>query len=90
MTDHGEERLVKRQGVGKKTASKITEQAREHGIKREDTKGQLRRYLDSRFYNNIKSMIVVYSGNVYIFKNKNGPLITMYSLPGNLKHRKLS
>ena len=88
MTRHGQQRTAKRAGVGKKASAKLVERARAEGIDRNDLSGNIRRYLDRQFHGHFSHHMVVYAGNVYVFVNKTGDLITMYSLPGNLKHSK--
>lgn len=90
MTRHGAARVAKRQGVGKGAAQKVAGDARRLGTPRDDTHGNLRRFLDSKFHKHAGALLIVYAGNVYVFASKSGPLITMYPLPGNLKHKKAS
>jgi len=88
LSDHGEKRTAKRAGVGKKAAEAVAEDARVNGLRRDDAKGSLRRYLDSQWFRHAKSLMIVHNGYVFVFASAEGPLITMYSLPGNLKHKK--
>lgn len=88
LTRHGAARLAKRSGVGHKGVQKLATEALERGVPRDATKGNLRRYLDRLFFSHASALLLVYAENVYVFGGKDGPLITMYSLPGNLKHRK--
>lgn len=87
-TFHGAKRAAKRGGVGKKGADKLAEMARLDGVAREEINGSLRRFLDKQFYRHAAHYIKVFRGDVYVFTNATGPLITMYSLPGHLKHSK--
>lgn len=88
LTRHGEKRIARRAGVGKRGAEKLADEALAEGTPRDDTKGKLRRYLDSLYFQHGPTFIAVHHGAVYIFGSKAGPLITTFSLPGNLKHRK--
>ena len=89
LTIHGGKRAAKHSGVGKKGADALAEDARANGQPREDTKGNLRRYLDSQWFKHTHAFMVVHNGFVFVFKSKkDGPLITMYSLPGGLRHKK--
>ena len=71
VTDHAAKRTKQRAGLPK---------ALQNGIRHEETKGALRRYLDSVYLkretaNNIR----IYCNNVYLFHNE--MLITLYPLP---------
>jgi hypothetical protein len=88
MTRHGHQRTAKRTGVGKKASAKVVERARVEGIPREEVSGTLRRYLDRQFHAHDSHWMTIFNGDVYVFASKTGDLITMYPLPGNLKHRK--
>ncbi len=86
MTNHGLIRVKERAGVGKSTrkAQRLIENAFERGYKREETKGELRKYLDEKYLayeygNNMR----LYGGQLYVFEDDR--LITMYALPGSIQ-----
>ena len=80
ITDHGGQRIKDRVGLSKKIADKIAEKALCLGIKHEDTKGSLRRYLDAVYLKKeIPNNIRVYNRKVYLFRNN--LLITVLDLP---------
>jgi len=89
LTRHGLKRTAKRTGVGKNGSLKLARRAMAEGIQREETTGNLRRYLDREYYSHPRKYILTYAGDVYIFTEKDGDLVTMFSLPGHLKHKKV-
>ena len=84
ITDHGEERVRKRVGVPKGAVQAAAERAFENGIKREETSGSLRRYLDAEHHKENANNIRVWSEKVWIFYDKR--LVTVFPLPQ--KYRK--
>lgn len=80
VTDHAAKRTKQRAGLPKSVTTKNAERALQNGIRHEETKGALRRYLDGVYLkretaNNIR----IYCNNVYLFHNE--MLITLYPLP---------
>ena len=86
ITNHGLIRVKERAGIGKSTrkTQRLIENAYRRGYRREDIKGELRKYLDEKYQayeygNNMR----LYGGQLYIFEDDR--LITMYSLPGSIQ-----
>lgn len=80
VTDHAAKRAKQRLGLPKRVVCKNAERALHKGIKHENTRGALRRYLDGLYLkretaNNIR----IYCNSVYIFHNE--MLITIFPLP---------
>lgn len=78
---HSEYRVRKRQGISKKCVDKKIREVLEFGIHKNETSGQLRRYLNKQSYGRF-GHLVVYKGFLYIFMGD--CLVTTYSLPHNL------
>lgn len=86
ITNHATKRTKERVGISKKLTEKNAIRALECGIQHEDTKGRLRRYVDSLYLkehaaNNVR----IYCNNVYLFHNN--ILITVFPVP--VKYRKI-
>lgn len=80
LTDHSKDRLSKRLGLSKRCHKKDAEKAFEYGLKHEETKGALRKYLNWLFLqhrtaNNMR----IFNQHVYIFIDNK--LITVITLP---------
>jgi hypothetical protein len=88
LTRHGEYRLARRLGVGKRAAAHAAEVALAQGTALAATRGRLRRYLDDRADPERPAHIVVHCGHVYVFALEQGPLITLWPLPGHLRQMK--
>lgn len=85
ITDHAKARIKERTSMSKKSVEKNVESAKINGIKREETSGSLRRYLDSIFFKKMTANnIRIYCGMVYVFSGD--VLITTFRLPE--KYRK--
>ena len=84
-TVHARERLKERNGIPKSAIGRIIERAYTSGLKREDTKGQLRAYLDEQYRKNggFGDELRVYGDYLYVFhENK---LITVFTIPQKLR-----
>lgn len=90
LTNHGGKRIWKRIGGNKATAERIAQEALACGTERGSLSGNLRRFVDKKYYGNDPRHIVIHHGNLFVFGSKNGPLITAFSLPGGLKNKKAS
>ena len=80
ITNHAKARIKERTSMPKKMVEKNVELAKANGVRREETSGSLRRYIDSIYYkkkaaNNIR----IYCGFVYVFAGD--VLITAFELP---------
>lgn len=80
---HGKKRIKQRFGVPKKSSGKLVDRAWEQGLKHDELKGHLRKYVDSRVINS-KATPRIYGQHLYLF-NSDGTLRTAYDLPSNLK-----
>lgn len=88
LTQHGQNRLAKRRGLGKAAAERTALLALARGVAREKTKGDLRRYLDNKWRQHGQTdHYVVYGGFLYVYATPTGPLITVINLPGSIRHR---
>lgn len=88
VTHHARKRVKQRLGLKKCLADSIADDALKEGTKRENTNGNLRRFLDKIYYRNPDHKeIIVHHQKVFIFKDD--LLITVYALPGNLSIKKI-
>lgn len=80
VSRHAAKRTKERVGLSKKIADKNAQKALDEGITHAETKGSLKRYLDSIYFTNRSiNNIRVYQHSVYLFA---GPtLVTILSLP---------
>ena len=81
VTRHAEHRTRERVGIPKKAVRRAAAKAITKGIKRTETDGGLRRYLDWLYWrgNGEANNIVVYGDKVYLFRNDT--LITVLNVP---------
>lgn len=81
VTRHAEHRTRERVGIPKKAVRRAAAKAITKGIKRTETDGGLRRYLDWLYWrgNGEANNIVVYGDKVYLFGNDT--LITVLNVP---------
>lgn len=79
ITDHGEDRLDERVGLSRTASERLVRKVLDLGLKREETSGPLRRYLNRRKMNNV----IVYGEHIYLFDRE--ILVTVLHLPNNLK-----
>lgn len=79
ITEHAYDRAKERLSLSKNALDRLALKAFEEGIKHEDTKGKLNRYLTSLFMTYKKANnIRVYGENVFLFCNNS--LVTVYQL----------
>lgn len=83
MSKHGEKKLRKTGGVSKKNSKKMANKAFYLGTTREQTKGRLRKWVDSVYYNNTDSVLRLYTDKLFVFSDT-GVLITIINIPQNL------
>lgn len=84
ITEHAYDRAKERLSYNKNALERMANKAYFSGLKHEDTKGKLNKYLTKLWHlhksaNNIR----IHGENVFIFINNT--LITVYQLPNNLK-----
>ena len=81
VTRHAERRTRERVGIPKKSVRRAAAKAITQGVKRTETDGGLRRYLDWLYWrgNGEANNIVVYGDKVYLFGNDT--LITVLNVP---------
>lgn len=84
ITDHAYDMAKERLSMNRTSFEKLTAKAFVCGIKHSDSAGNLKKYIDSKFFveksaNNIR----IYGENVFIF-SKN-VLVTVYQVPTNLR-----
>lgn len=76
--------MVKRNGLQKKSTERICAKVLEQGTRRTQTKGRLRKWLDSKWHNAGEDReYIVYGQDVYVFSNASA-LITVMHIPSDL------
>lgn len=84
MTKHGAKRMRERNGLNMKSAVRMTNRVFQDGIRRENTKGRLRKWVDHVYYNGEK-LPVIYGDKCYVYSNDGSNLlITVLNIPANL------
>ena len=87
VSDHGRQRTKERFGVSKRIAEDVADRARTDGLRRQDTSGSLRRYMDWLKLGHPKNAEpVIYGGRVWLFAF--GTLITV--LPIQQRYRRIA
>ena len=85
VTRHAEQRIRERVGLPKRVADKAAARALSDGVRRTETTGRLRRYLDALYHaRNEANNIRVWADKVYLFHNV--ILITVLNLPNDYKN----
>jgi hypothetical protein len=81
VTRHAEHRTRERVGIPKKAVRRAAARAITQGVKRVETDGGLRKYLDYLYYSNggTISNIIVYGDKVYLFNVDT--LVTVLTIP---------
>ena len=81
---HAQKRVKERCGVNKKSADRVARLALERGVPSENTKGPLRKWLDSKKQNSdADTRIMVWGDKAYIYSCHN-VLITCLQIPAFL------
>lgn len=84
VTKHARQRMKERCGLNKGSMERVAGIVYEKGLKREDTYGKLRRYMDRlSVYNGISDQSRIYGDKVFVFHNER--LITVIQLCPKLK-----
>lgn len=82
---HAEARLHERCGINRKSAQRIAEKAFNEGIQHSQTKGNLKKWVTSLYFNNKSANnIRLYGDKAYIFSDS--VLITVLQIPSNLRN----
>lgn len=85
VTKHATRRTKERVGLPKRLSKKNAEKALQEGIRHEETRGSLHRYIGALYWRNqTANNVRIYCNNVYIFHDD--ILITIFPLPQ--KYRK--
>lgn len=80
ITNHAEERIVKRCGLNKKSVERNAELALTKGIKHSEISGSVSRFLDRLYLSHkIATNMRIFNGKVYLFAGNT--LITVIKLP---------
>lgn len=85
VSKHAETRLHERCGINRKSAQRIAEKAFNEGIQHSQTKGNLKKWITSLYFNNkAANNIRLYGDKAYIFGGET--LITVLQIPSNLRN----
>lgn len=85
VSRHAEKRLHERCGINHKSAQRIAEKAFEYGIQHSETKGNLKKWVTSLYFNNKNANnIRLYGDKAYIFCGN--VLVTVLQIPSNLRN----
>lgn len=85
VSKHAETRLHERCGINRKSAQRIAEKAFNEGIRHSQTKGNLKKWVTSLYFNNkCANNIRLYGDKAYIFSGE--VLITVLQIPSNLRN----
>lgn len=79
LTRHATRRLRQRAGLNKKSLDYMTQRAYDLGLRRRETTGRLRRYMDALKYGRGNTTIRLYANFVWVFGDE--ALITVYPIP---------
>lgn len=84
ITRHGGRRVRERSGINKKAVHRIVCKAYHEGFTREDTNGELRKWIERICEKNKPAdQVRIYGDNMYLFADNY--LITMFQIPNSLK-----
>lgn len=83
LSKHAKKRMKQRCGLHGKSAVRIGERVFESGLRREDTKGRLAKWLDLVGKYNQGKLLIVHGETCYIFSSDN-VLITLLNIPPEL------
>ena len=85
VSKHAEARLRERCGINRKSAQRIADKAFNEGIQHSQTKGNLKKWVTSLYFNNKSANnIRLYGDKAYIFGG--AVLITVLQIPSNLRN----
>lgn len=85
LTLHALERAKERLHLNENSLEKLVNRAIEKGIRQSDTKGTLKKYLDRIYLERKNGVGVIYGDIILIFSNDFNSLITLFSVPPELK-----
>lgn len=80
LTHHAADRGKERAGLSAKALERTAQKALEHGLHREDTRGQLRQWMENKEGTNADTSIRIYGQFVYVF-GIGDALVTVLELP---------
>lgn len=80
--------MKERCGIPKRAAQRNAQMAFDNGLNHENTKGKLRKYIDSKESTTEYTNIRVWNGYVYVFMGE--ALLTVYPVPKKYEKRELS
>ena len=84
VSNHAEMRMKQRNGLNKKSCERISKKALEKGIRHNQTKGRLNKWVTSLYFNNQKANnIRLYGDKAYIFCGE--VLVTVLQIPNDLR-----
>lgn len=83
ITEHAEERMIKRCGIKKKSIDRIVDKVLENGYSHNQLKGRLKKWVDSLWFKNKSANnIKLYGDKAYIFIDNK--LVTTLQIPNDL------
>ena len=83
VTKHAKQRLKERNGLGKKSCERMAKKAWEEGYTHSQTKGCLKKWVDSLFFRNkAANNIRLYGDKAFIFCGER--LVTVIQIPADL------
>ena len=89
VTKHAAKRIVERVGGNRKSVSRIAKRAYDNGYTAEDTRGNLRYWIESKYYSHdgIGNEMRLYSDKLYVFDS--GILVSAHKLLAAKNGRKI-
>ena len=85
VTNHAQQRMHERMGLGKKSTNRMADIALEKGLRIKETKGKLKKYLNTLYLiHGVGNNIRVYGEKVFVFQGT--CLITVLALPNEFKN----
>lgn len=83
VSRHAEIRIRERQGLNKKSIERMAQKAFDKGIRHEQTKGNLNKWLTSKYFvNKQANNLRIYGDYLYVFDGNT--LVTVFRVPNNL------
>lgn len=83
VSRHAEMRIRERQGLNKKSIERMAQKAFDKGIRHEQTKGNLNKWLTSKYFvNQQANNLRIYGDYLYVFDGN--ILVTVFRVPNNL------
>lgn len=83
VSHHAFQRIRERCGLNRKSAERLAQRAFERGIKHEQTKGRLNKWVTSQYFRNENiDNLIIYGDNIYLFDGN--ILVTVFRVPHDL------